>query len=305
VHALRELNPVNDNAAQRIEWALEDLSELPPSAEITSAVEGLLSRRETPRETRVQALDFLLHLTGDPRFYSELLQEMNASAPPNNAFDVRVTIAECLVRHSTATGRDVERTGKVLRDLLDSKTGEFDLHRLLRLVGQLGRPEDAEVVGRYLLDDPLDVTVDVAIEAMAHLDRERAIEAARKRIRFCVETKERFPFRFKALEHLRLLSVLEAREAIPEVELALKNLQMLDGARTEAPWVELLLRQLSASSIEQRVQGAIECLRDRWSPPGLRARLVERLVAGGASRESVESLMQKKERRQSRSTWSW
>ena len=305
VHALRELDPVERNAAQRIEWAFEDLSELPSSAEVTSAVENLLSRREMPRETRVQAQDLLLHLTGDPRFYRELLQEMNGPAPANNAFDVRLTIAQCLVRHSAATGRDVERTGRALRDLLGSKTSESDLHELLRLFGELGRPEDAEVVGRYLLEDPLDVTVDVAIEAMAHLDPARAIEAARKRIRFCVETKERFPYRFKALEHLRLLSVLEGREAIPEVELALANLETLDRVRTQAPWIELLLRQLRAVSIDERVQGAIECLRDRWSPPGLRARLVERLVADGAARESLEALIQKKERRRPRSTWSW
>jgi hypothetical protein len=305
VHVLRELGPVDDNAVQRIEWALEDLSELPPSADVTSAVEGLLSRGEMPRDTRVQALDFLLRLTGDARFYSALLQEMHRSAPANKAFDVRVTIAECLVRHSAATGRDIERTGKAVRDLLDSKTSVSDLHGLLMLLGELGRPEDAEVVGRYLLDDPLYVTVDVAVEAMAHLDRERAIEAARKRIRFCVETKEPFQYRGKALEHLQLLSVLEAREAIPEVELALANIETLDGAKSQASWVELVLRQLRAVSIEERVQGAIECLRDRWPPLGLRAHLVERLVAGGASRESVESLIQKKVRRRPRSTWSW
>ena len=305
VHALRVLDPADPNTTQRIGWALEDLAEQPSSAEVTSAVEGLLSRRETPRETRVQAMDFLLHLGGDPRFYGELIQEMSRPAPENVAFDARVSVAHCLVRHSVATGKEVERTGKALRDLLDSKPREFDLHRLLDLIGELGRPEDAEVVGRYLLDDPLYVTVDVAIEAMAHLDPARAIGAARKRIRFCVETKERFPYRFKALEHLRLLSVLEGREAIPEVELALANLQTLDRVKTQAPWIELLLRQLRAVSIEERVQGAIECLRDRWSPPRLRARLVERLVAAGALRESLEPLIQEKERRRPRSTWSW
>ncbi|MHC4506478.1 MAG: hypothetical protein ACYTFI_24545, partial [Planctomycetota bacterium] len=320
------------------ERLLQRLALLPRDAATTEAIEAAFEKAPPHSVTRVAAARALLFLTDREKHFEFLRTEALASAPDLNDLPKPQREAlKAITAYAAGTGQSrpgfgaarpragrwCDRAAETVITVLDripadAHTTFSGMDMLVGLLGDLGRPEDADVVGRYARHDS-DYMAQRAVFAMATLDRHRAVEEARRRVRLFVQSRGgKHSYSWNARGYWWLFCALEAREAVPEAEqvlallkrgpppqrtpekdapvasdhLSWKHFRCGWTGHREAPRIEALLGLLRAATPAERAGYAVEFVRlyRPYYDQRLLGVLRDRLIRDGVGRDTVPEL---------------